>query len=367
MRSLGCALLLVSALVSAPSSALADPAPGDGAGPDPALKPAPPDPAQLRAAAEAFDIGSAAFKRKDFEAASTSFETAFVAVPGAKALRLAIRSRAAAGHGARAATLAALAQARYAGDDATQKLANETIEQLEPLLQRVQITCAPACMLATGASEPVLGDAAVRWTVYVDPGKVAFHATFVDGRGDASKDVSAVAGRTTSLSFEAKPKAAPAPAPVPAPVPPPPPKPEPVVTSPPPPPQPAEPAPPPEPARHGLPKGVFIGGLVATAVLGGVTIWSGVDTVKNPGADAVRVSCAGKGEACPEYEAGRAHQARTNGLLGATIGVAVVTGILGIVTDWKGPRAAAPTSALPLLPIGAVLDHGASLGAVGRF
>ena len=129
----------------------------------------------------------------------------------------------------------------------------------------------------------------------------------------------------------------------------------------------ARPPPPAPPRSRGIPRGVFIGGVVVTAVLGGVTIWSGVDTVSHPGADAVRVACAGKGETCPEYEAGRAHQLRTNVLLGATVGVAVVTGVLGIFTKWKGNAAAAPASAFQILPTAAALDRGAALGAVGRF
>jgi hypothetical protein len=369
MRSLGWTLGLVGVLFSLAPGARADGAP-EGGGASPSSKSAP-DPAQLRAAAEAFDAGGAAFKKKDFDAAATSFEAAYVAVPTAKALRLAIRSRSEAGHGARAASLAALAQSEYAGDDATQKLANETIEQLVPLLQRVQVTCSPACSLAVGTDPPLLGQPSTRWTAYVDPGRVTFRATFVDGAGEASKEIAATAARTTTLAFEAKPKAAPVPVPAPVPVAPPPPPPEPkVAPKPEPPPAPVvEPpvAPPPDaptPSK-GLPKAVFFTGLAATAVLGGVTIWSGVDTLKNPGADAVRAACAGKGEACPEYEAGRAHQTRTNVLVGVTLGGAVVTGILGAVTNWRGARPAA--SSTRLAPTGAVVPGGASLGAVGSF
>jgi hypothetical protein len=352
---------LAAALASIAAPAWADPDRGEGEG---APVAAGADPAELRAAAEAFDAGSAAFKRKDFEEAAAHFEAAYAAVPSAKALRLAIRSHAEGGHGARAATLAAIAQARYARDDATAKLAAETLEQLEPLLQRVQVTCAPACLLIAGGSETLPGEPSTRWIVYVDPGKATLLGSFGEGRPTASKEVAAVAGRTTSVTLEAKSKAAPpAPPAPPAPAPP-----QPVVA--PPPASPEPPPPPPEPSSgHGAPRGVFYGGLAVTAVLAGVTVWSGVDTLSNPGADAVRTACAGKGEACPEYEAGRAHQARTNVLLGATIGTAAATGLIGLFfTSWKGREAASSASTAPrVLPSASVLPSGGALGAVGRF
>jgi hypothetical protein len=80
----------------------------------------------------------------------------------------------------------------------------------------------------------------------------------------------------------------------------------------------------------------FIVGLIATAALGGVTIWSGVDTLNNPGPDAVRAACAGKDENCPLYQDGQAKEVRTNALIGATAGTAAITLVLAIVTDWGG-------------------------------
>jgi outer membrane protein assembly factor BamD (BamD/ComL family) len=101
-----------------------------------------PDAAQIRAAAEQFDAGVIAYKQKDFEGAASRFEAADAAVPGAKTLRQAIRARMEAGQGARAATLAAQAIERYPTDDATTKLAKETIAKVEPLVQKLSISCA---------------------------------------------------------------------------------------------------------------------------------------------------------------------------------------------------------------------------------
>ena len=69
---------------------------------------------------------------------------------------------------------------------------------------------------------------------------------------------------------------------------------------------------------------------------GGTTIWSGIDTINNPGADAVREECAGQGEECELYQEGQSKELRTNALIGATAGVAAVTLVLAIVTDWDG-------------------------------
>src|SRR5690606_37522280 len=96
-------------------------------------------------------------------------------------------------------------------------------------------------------------------------------------------------------------------------------------------PEPARDAPPPsidapddEPSWIEHP-GVFIALSVATAGVGAATIWSGVDTLNNPGTDAVREACRGQGTACPEYQLGREKQLRTNILIGATAGTALLT------------------------------------------
>ncbi len=127
-----------------------------------------PDPAHLRTAAEHFDAGVKAYKSKDYEGAAAHFEAADVAVPSPNALRQAIRARAEAGQGAQAATLAEQALARYGGDDATLKLAHETLEKLEPLLQKVRVKCTSPCTITVG-TRPVPGEPAAAWVVYARP------------------------------------------------------------------------------------------------------------------------------------------------------------------------------------------------------
>jgi hypothetical protein len=100
-------------------------------------------------------------------------------------------------------------------------------------------------------------------------------------------------------------------------------------------PAPPPPPPPPPPAEDRglkvLPKWAFFSGVGATAVLGGVTIWSGLDTL----------STKDKYDDHPERTGlkhdGQKAQLRTNVLIGATGLFAVATAVVGVFfTDWKG-------------------------------
>jgi len=326
-----------------------------------------PDAAHLRAASEQFDAGVVAFRRKDYEGAATHFEAADAAVPGPKALRQAMRARAEGGQGAQAATLAEQALARYGDDESTAKLARETLEKLEPLLQKVRVTCASPCTVTLG-SRAVPGEANLVWVVYLDPGPSSLHATFPQANGAVSsnKAIDARAGGDAEVSFKPKPKPKPAPPP---PVAPPPPEDPPKAVPehaapiskaevPPEDPKPDEPRA--EPSK-GISPAFFVVGLVATVGLGATTVWSGIDTQNNPGAAAVMAQCVGKGPSCALYQEGLSKQTRTNGLIGATAGAAAVTVLLAVFTRWHGAKAP------PVEPTAFVFDHGGAFGAAGTF
>jgi hypothetical protein len=112
-----------------------------------------------------------------------------------------------------------------------------------------------------------------------------------------------------------------------------------------------------------------------TAVSGVVTVWSGLDTQNNPGADTVKEKCKGLGEDCPEYQDGLKSQKRTNILLGVTGGLAVFTVVSAILTDWSEaptqesalgkhkPRATTAWAVEPWLSVG----ENNAVGAMGRF
>lgn len=242
----------------------------------------------------------------------------------------------------RAATLSALALDLYPSDAATVKLANDTLAKFKPKLEEVKISCVSPCIIAADA-HIVHGEPATRWTVYVEPGpKVSVGASFFGGISAKEQVLTATAGESTSIRFE-PPKG----------------KTPPTTgtggapsttagaggsTS-------SNPELPPEdqtttgagggtgdaPKKpFGIHPAPFIVGLIATVGLGATTVWSGVDTLNNPGPDAVRAQCKGQGEECPAYQDGLAHELRTNVLIGVTAGVGATTVILAIVTNWKG-------------------------------
>lgn len=314
-----------------------------------------PTPAELKAAAEAFDRGREAYQEEKYTEAAEQFERADASAPSATALGLAIKCRDKAGDLARAGTLSALALERYPDDPEIQKLAPEVITRAGAAMYEARISCKEPCELADG-TKIVHGAAAKQRTVFLTEGSHAIRAGFPDGRTQ-SKTVDAIAAGSGELVFEGpEPEVAQEPEPEPEPVP--------------------EPAP--EPSKEapkessGLPPAVFFAGLGATVVAGGITVWSGLDTVNNPGADRVKAECAAGDTSCPLYKDGQARQLRTNLLIGVTAVLGVGTGILGaIAVDWSGGSKEPVTEEakrkrIRVEPWVAIGD-GATIGARGTF
>src|SRR6187402_546329 len=288
-----------------------------------------PTPAQVRTAAEAFDRGREAYKAEEFVEAAEQFESADANAPSAAALELAIRARDKANQLDRAATLAALALARHPEDPSIQKIAPPIVQRAKVELFQLDIKCDDPCDV-TVAGKIAPGRRATDRTVFVAPGKYAVRAGWSGDRSE-SKSIDAAKGVGTALSFHA-PAESTAAAPV-------------TTTG-------AATATSGEASvdtgprkSGGLPPVVFIVGAGLTAVAGGITIWSGLDTQNNPGADKVRSTCqAGNTEECQSlYQKGVDSQHRTNILLGVTAGVGVATAVIGaFFTDWGGSKQAAP-------------------------
>jgi len=303
------------------------------------------DAAKIRIAAEEFDAGRRAFLQKDFEGAAEHFENADRDAPSVEALRLAIRARKEGGFGARAATLSELALRRYPQDEATVTLARGVIEEVRPSLFRLRVQCSPACGLVVD-DKATYGDPSAEQIVYLQPGQHSVSASWTEGRGRAIR-VNGEKGREQVLVLRPAEMLVP------------------VASSS------ASAAPPPVVPKQessGLPSYVFYTGLGVTAVLTGVTIWSGLDTKNNPGRDAVESACVNQGESCPEYQDGLDRQRRTNILLGTTIGVAAVTGVIAAFTSWGGGSEGeggnkASTRVQPTVG----WTGGLQLGATGRF
>jgi hypothetical protein len=320
-----------------------------------------PTPAQVRVAAEAFDKGREAYKAEEYVEAAEQFEKADNNAPSPAAIELAIRSRDKAGELDRAATLASLALKRHPEDQNLLRLAGDLAKRARPTLFELTATCDEPCDLTVNG-KLVHGAPDTQRLLYVAPGALTVRAGWSDNRSD-SKQVQAQAGGQAEVVFTAPP--------VPA------------VQSTSKEPEPA--APPPIAANpqkdEGAPKSsgwsptVFYVGAGLTAVLGGITVWSGIDTVNNPGADRVKKECGElmQGEDCELYKQGLSKQRRTNVLIGVTAGVGVGTALIGLLaTDWSGGKASSENKAaqrmrprVNVTPY-AALDGG-GLQAVGRF
>jgi hypothetical protein len=321
-----------------------------------------PTPSQVRTAAEAFDRGREAYKSEEYVEAAEQFESADANAPSAAALELAIRARDKAGQLDRAATLAALALARHPDDANIQKVAPSIVERAKGELFELDIRCDDPCEV-TVAGKIAPGRRSTDRTVFVGPGKYAVRAGW-SGDRSLSKQVEASRGASSTLEFQAPAEQSAAPA-----------EPNPATTS----------APPGEkPVDDGvqqksgpLPPAVFWVGVGLTAVVGGITVWSGLDTQKNPGPDKVRSECQANMADCQTlYQQGVDKQHRTNILIGTTAGLGVVTAVIGgFLTDWAGKKTAepAPDAEAARLPRGfsiepwVAIGGGASVGALGRF
>ncbi len=306
-----------------------------------------PETDKLHNASDSFEAGAKAFKAKKYEEAAAFFEAADDAVPGAKALRLAIRARNEAGQSARAATLAALALDLYASDSETNKVAQDIIDKLAPSLHKVKVSCVAPCLLAAGTT-PIHGQPSTHWVIYLEPGKTSVGATFFGNVAAPEQKLFAAPGGSSDFKFEppkdgvvAPPTKLPEKSPD-----------QPPVKVPEKGPDPNENPDTPPPKKHfGAHPALFFVGLGATVALGATTVWSGIDAKNNPGVDKVKADCAGKGITCPTYQEGIAHQTRTNVLIGVTAGTAAITLVIGaFLTNWHGKDKAAETDKPPSDP-----------------
>ena len=262
----------------------------------------------VQAAAAAFGEAQRAQLRGDFAQAADLFEIADRAAPSPAALRSAIRNHRAAGRSARAATLSAEAQSRYADDAETSALATDTLTALAPSLGHVSLRCATECTV-TLDGRALVAHAIASYELYVEPGA---HTIVGSWRGAGVDRQSFEAHAAEAITLElVVPVAEAQPEPVV----------EPVVT-----PEP-EPTPPPPPASSGVHPALF-GTLTSLALVGlAVTIWSGIDTLN--GASEYRANPTHAG-----YDDGISRELRTNVLIGVTSALGVAALISVFFTDW---------------------------------
>ena len=280
-----------------------------------------PTPTQIREAAEAFDRGREAYKAEDYVTAAEQFERADAQAASPTALEYAIRSRDRASQLDRAATLAALVAKRYPENAALEKLASDVQGRARGSLYELSVQCGEPCDLAVD-DKIVPGAPDITRTLFLQSGHHSVRVGFGNEVG-GSEEIDATSGGKGQVSFD---------------------RPAPVAK----PPAPADTAAPrvaekPEAKRSGWSPAVFWVGAGVTGALGIASIWSGIDTLNNPGKDSIKANCVGLGESCTQYQEGLSHQRRTNILLGATAAVGVTTILIGVLgTDWGSGGAAEP-------------------------
>jgi len=314
---------------------------------------------EVREAGEAFSRGRSALKAQSYVEAAEHFEVADHKVPSHQALQMALHCRIQAEQLEQAAVLAVLGKELYPENKAIAELAGPVLKKADEQLHKVDISCSEECSLVVG-TKVIHGRAAMRRVIYLTPGSQVVTASWSESRS-AKREVEAVAGAASQLSFHAPALEKP-----PQITPPISPNVKPIRE------EPKQDAPPDE---GGWSPAVFWTGVGLTAVAGGLTVWSGLDTQNNPGVDAVRRECGNGGPRCEElYDDGVSRQTRTNVLIGVTAGIGALTLIVGgFATDWGEPSEstqdgregsnAAKLTVSPWIHVG----DGATLGAMGRF
>lgn len=227
--------LVASALVATAASALAQPPPTGAAQAD--------DPRQR--AERLFLDGEAAFARGDFTLAGRSFEEANQLDPQPTSLFNGARSWERAGEPARAANLYRRFLDGAPPETPNRDRATQSLAELAGKLGRLEILAPSASSLS------IDGATATPGVTFVNPGAHLLVATFAGSQREERVDLEA--GRSLTVLLQPRPAVVEGPAP-----------------------------PPPAAAPHdrrGVSPWLFGGFAAATAVAGGLLVWSGVDTL----------------------------------------------------------------------------------------
>jgi len=274
-------LTLVIALSSA--SALAD-----GESPD-----------DLKAAAKLFAEGQKSYREGDYRHAAEAFEGAWKKAPRLPPLYNAARAWQKGGETVRAANLYASYLRKAPPSAPDRNNATSALRDLEGRVAKLEVHANDLTNLKVDGAAFDIGDQSPSsFVVYVTPG-----THVIEGKhGDKTAEERPVATAGSSMSVVLVP---PKDVPVATPV---------VVEE--------------KPRTGWSPIVVAVGGGL-TAVAAGFLVWSGIDTL-----DQRSTFDASPTQA--NLDAGKSDQLRTNVLLGVTLGLAVVTGVVAIfLVDWK--------------------------------
>lgn len=258
-------------------------------------------------AGKLFVEGQRAFTTGDYRHSAESFEAAYQKVPKLPALWNAARAWHRAGEPVKAANLYAAYLDKAPAKAPDRASATKSMKELEAKLGRLEVH-------AAGFDSVTVDGAALAGSrLYVSPG-----AHLVEGHKGpkvARDTPNAQSGTTTSVVLVVPEDPPPAP----------------VVVQ-----------PEPKPERKGI-SPVFVGvGGVLTGLGAGLVVWSGLETIGQR-------STFDKFQTQSNLDDGRSMQTRTNVLVGITLGLAVVTGVTAIFTDWSGKKKESPQTTRLLL------------------
>lgn len=337
------ALISTLCLVMSPATRGLAQATTHGAAPERAQDP--PAPAGRGDAAAQFDAGVTAYKAGDFARAAETFLVADGLAPSVTALSNALAAARKAGIPLLMARAAQRSLARHEMSQADKRSARTMLDQVEPKVARLQLSCEQP-----GCSPSIDGIAVATGINYVEPG--THRVTEAAG---ASHDIACQAGALCAVTLSPPPPSPPT---------------APVLNAPTPSEAaaagsveaaPTEPTPPAAEAprsdgpprwKKRLPLGVFIASGVGALVFGGLSTWQGVAAIQEKNAYRRGDESASWGHATQQ-----AH--RSDAFMGTAVvlaGVAVVTAIWWV--DWE----AQGRTHLALLPEG-----GATLTTQRRF
>lgn len=283
---------------------------------------APPDPAAL------FDEGVRKFKQADYEGAAETFLRADEAAPSVQALLNAIG----AGRRGHAHLLVARASQRAlqrpgASEDLS-RLAREALTEAAAHLARVDLSCAPAAAEEPACALSIDGAKADGGVHYVLPGTHRFSGTLAGGAPD-EQPLTCNAGATYTVTLRPALPTTSAPSASPSAV--------------------ATPT-----AKPGWPPAVVYAGAGVTAVLTGLTVWSGVDAIQAKDAlPAVPLRA--------QNDDVRARASRTNGLVAGAVIAGVATAAAAVwLVSWDRAGAGTQVGVAPS-------SAGVSAVVMGRF
>ncbi|HEX3597271.1 MAG TPA: hypothetical protein VHU80_19315 [Polyangiaceae bacterium] len=282
-------------------------------------------------AAELFEQGVRQFSSSQYESAAQAFLAADELMPNTRALINGITAARRAGMHLIVARAAERALARPDMDPGGTALAREALAEAARNLSVVEATCSPAPCTIT-----VDGAAMAPSRDYVLPGTHDFAANGDDAT-TASEHLTCAAGASYRVALKLE-----APAPVTA------------APSPPATPQPSTPAPPPsfeasKAPHRPLTPAMFFAGAAGTAVLVGLTVWSGVDTLS------AKSDAQSDPSSWPHV---KSLALRTDLFLSGALVLGAATGVAGLwFVDWGSGRRATAV----------ILPGGAAVAAEGRF